>query len=410
MASADLRAELKCAVCLKIYTNPVMLKCGHNFCWDCISRVLDTQEESGDYVCPVCRKGSRSRPELHRNITLHNIVAHFLSAQPDQESGVFCTHCVDSPVLAVRSCLHCEVSMCNKHVRVHKKSPEHILCAPILSMERHTGHKVVSLNEACGKKELLRNVLKKLLTKREEMEERVQSLQEHRRKVEEAAGDTERVRHQKDLEKRVLEDISEAADLLLDVNTVFKYLHISDDKKTVSGSELYQYYPETPERFQYCPQVMSIQSFSSGRHYWEVKVGGSQNWIVGMCYPSIDRGELLLSEIGEDNKSWGLYRGNDHYWVAHNSDEIPLSANLSSNRVGIYLDYEAGRISFYDMCDPIRHIHTYTTTFTEPLHAVLGVWLYKDMWGGIMRCDNSTQSLVTSETGSGIGLLFNQCF
>ncbi|XP_073479394.1 E3 ubiquitin-protein ligase TRIM8-like isoform X1 [Aquarana catesbeiana] len=228
MASADLRAELKCSVCLNIYTDPVMLPCGHNFCRVCIDCVLGTQEGSGGFFCPVCRKRFRSRPALQRNITLHNIVEKVVSAQPDQEeSGVFCTHCedshcVDSPVPAIRSCLLCEVSLCDKHLRVHNKSPEHILCDPTLSMEsrkcsihkkilehyctgdktcicvycvtgEHKGHEMESLDEASEKKkETLRNVLQKLLTKREGMEERVQSLQEHRRKVEEeAAGDTE---------------------------------------------------------------------------------------------------------------------------------------------------------------------------------------------------------------------------
>ncbi|CAI9543187.1 unnamed protein product, partial [Staurois parvus] len=173
---------------------------------------------------------------------------------PGQEdSGVFCTYCVDSPVPAVRSCLLCEVSLCDKHLKVHKKSPEHILSDPTLSMESrkcsvhkkkileyyctedetcicvsccmiggHKGHEMMSLDGASEKKkETLRNVLQKLLTKREEMEERVQSLQEHRRKVEEEeAGDTERVtalfidlrRRLEDLEKRVLRDISGRAE------------------------------------------------------------------------------------------------------------------------------------------------------------------------------------------------------
>ncbi|XP_073479515.1 E3 ubiquitin-protein ligase TRIM39-like [Aquarana catesbeiana] len=509
MASGDLRAELECSVCLNIYTDPVMLRCGHNFCRVCIDLVLDTQGGSGDFFCPVCRKRFRSRPALQRNITLRNIAETFLSAQPDrEESGVFCTHCVDYPVPAVRSCLHCEVSLCDKHLRVHKKSPEHILCDPTLSMEsrkcsihkkipeyyctedetcicmfcvtgEHTGHKMKSLEEASEKKkETLRNILQKLLTKREETEERVQSLQEHRRKVEEeAAGDTERVtalfrdlrRRLEDLEKRVLRDISGraerisisirdleikkeelsrklrhieelcnvtdpltvlqesdtgdlcdtedgdnedrerhekllhdggdldmvgvlhtglsdiiteinvyfyiqgAANILLDGNTAHNYLQISDDRKTVSESDIDQNYPETPERFQYYPQVLSSQSFSSGRHYWEVDVGGSENWRVGMCYPSIERrGEE--SEIGWNKKSWGLVRSDDQYRVRHDSKGISLPTNLSSNRVRIYLDYEAGRISFYDLCDPIRHLHTFTTTFTEPLHAGLGVW------------------------------------
>ncbi|XP_073479346.1 E3 ubiquitin/ISG15 ligase TRIM25-like [Aquarana catesbeiana] len=253
MASANLRAELECSVCLNIYTDPVNLRCGHNFCRVCIDRVLDTQEGSGGYSCPECREKFQDRPVLHRNITLRNIVENFLSAQPDrEESGVFCTHCVDSPVPAVRSCLLCEVSLCDKHLRVHKKSPEHILCDSTLSMESrkcsvhkkileyyctedetcicvscrmiggHKGHKMESLDEASEKKkETLRNVLQNLLTKREETEERVQSLQEHRRKVEEeAAGDTERVtalfrdlrRRLEDLEKRILREISGRAE------------------------------------------------------------------------------------------------------------------------------------------------------------------------------------------------------
>ncbi|KAM5125233.1 LOW QUALITY PROTEIN: uncharacterized protein ACMZJ9_022357 [Mantella aurantiaca] len=514
MASADLRAELECSVCLNIYTDPVNLKCGHNFCRVCIDRVLDTQGGSGGYSCPECRQKFQDRPTLHRNITLRNIAGNFQSAEPCQEqSGVFCTYCVDSPVPAVRSCLLCEVSLCDKHLRVHKKSPEHILIDPTSSLEsrkcsvhkkileyycteddtcicvsccligEHKGHEMKSLDEASGKKkETLRNVLQKLVTTREETEERVRSLQEHRRKVEEeAAGDTERVtalfidlrRRLEVLEKRVLREISgraerdsisieemirdleikkdelsrkmrhieelcnmtdpltvlqesdtgdlcdsedgddedrerhdkllhdgggldvagilhtglsdiitevnvyfpiqEAADILLDVNTAHNYLHISDDRKTVSLSDINQNRPETPERFQDCYQVLSSRSFSSGRHYWEVDFGGSDDWIVGMCYPSIDR-RGVQSLIGCNKKSWGLFRCNNQYRMRHDRKEIRLPANISSNRVRIDLDYEAGRISFYDLCDPIRHLHTFTTTFTEPLHAGIWVW------------------------------------
>ncbi|KAM5125237.1 LOW QUALITY PROTEIN: uncharacterized protein ACMZJ9_022362 [Mantella aurantiaca] len=528
MASADLRAELECSVCLNIYTDPVMLKCGHNFCRVCIDRVLDTQGGSGGYSCPECREEFQDRPTLHRNITLRNIAGNFQSAEPCQEqSGVFCTYCVDSPVPAVRSCLHCEVSLCDKHLRVHKKSPEHILTDPTSSLEsrkcsvhkkileyyctedhtcicvactlagEHRGHQVQMLDEASGKKkETLRNVLQKLVTTREKTEERVRSLQEHRRKVEEeAAGDTKRVtalfidlrRRLEVLEKRVLREISGWAErdsmsivemirdleikkdelsrkmrhieelcnmtdpltvlqesdtgdlcdtedgddedrerhdkllhdgggldvagilhtglsdiitevnvyfpiqedtyILLDVNTAHNNLHLSEDRKTVSWSQIKQNRPETPERFQNWPQVLSSRSFSSGRHYWVVDVGGSDYWTVGMCYPSIDRrGDQ--SRIGCNKKSWGLYRNNNQYKVRHDSKEIPLPANISSNRVRIDLDYEAGRISFYDLCDPIRHLHTFTTTFTEPLHAGICVWR-----GHIKICGGSKSQL-----------------
>ncbi|XP_068094234.1 E3 ubiquitin-protein ligase TRIM39-like isoform X2 [Hyperolius riggenbachi] len=161
------------------------------------------------------------------------------------------------------------------------------------------------------------------------------------------------------------------ADILLDVNTANNMLHISDDRKTVS--RLYTCYnrPEPPERFLY-NQVLSSRSFSSGRHYWEVDVGGSEWWRVGMCYPSIDRGGDQ-SLIGSNNKSWGLCRWGNQYSVIHDRKVIRLPNGIPSDRVRIYLDYEARQISFYALCDPIRHLHTFTATFTEPLHAGLYV-------------------------------------
>ncbi|XP_073472011.1 E3 ubiquitin-protein ligase TRIM39-like [Aquarana catesbeiana] len=564
MASANLRKELECSICLNIYTDPVTLKCGHNFCRDCIGRALDTQEWFGGYSCPECREEFQKWPALRRNITLRNIVENFLSAQPDwEESGVFCTYCIHTPVAAVKSCLHCEASLCGNHLRVHSKSPEHVLCEPTTSLENrkcsihrellkyhctedstyicvscrldgeHQGHQVETLDEASEmKKKKLRNVLMKLMTEREETEKRVQSLQEFRWLVQGKADDkTKRVtalfrdlrRRLEDLERKVLSEISGQAervslsisiliqqleikkdklskkmgnieelcnmtdpltvlqesdtsdlcdtedgddedrerhdkllhdggdldmagishtlhtglsdimsgvniqictgtevyphsttkdkvhvntelsrkhpqpiptiqrsrhqaggpkigsvqqtsgvtDILLDVRTAGNTLRISDDRKTVSVTSD-QNRPETPERFHHYPQVISSQSFSSGRHYWEVAVGWADLWRVGMCYPSIDRrGEQSL--IGA-NKSWGLVRGGDMYLAIHDNNRIRLPGTVSSNRVSMDLDYEAGRISFYELCDPIRHLHTFTTTFTEPLHVGLCIW------------------------------------
>ncbi|XP_068122530.1 E3 ubiquitin-protein ligase TRIM8-like [Hyperolius riggenbachi] len=130
MASADLSEELECPVCLAIYTDPVTLRCGHNFCRVCIDRVLDLQKRSGGYSCPECREEYKERPGLQTNIALRNIAERFL-----KKVIVRCTYCVDSPVPAVMSCLHCDASLCDKHLRVHSKAPEHVLCAPTTSPE-----------------------------------------------------------------------------------------------------------------------------------------------------------------------------------------------------------------------------------------------------------------------------------
>ncbi|XP_068121048.1 E3 ubiquitin-protein ligase TRIM8-like [Hyperolius riggenbachi] len=255
MASAILSEELKCPVCLAIYTDPVSLRCGHNFCRVCIDRVLDSQEGSAGYSCPECREKYKERPALHRNIALRNIAERFLSTQPDEEvAGVHCTYCVDSPVPAVKSCLLCDASMCDKHLRVHSKAPKHVLCAPTTSPEtrkcsvhkeplqyyctedtsfvcvsctlagEHHGHQVETLQEASQKKkEKLRNDLQTLMAETEEAEKRVQSLEELRRKAQvKTDGETKRVttlfrdlrRRLEELEKRVLSDITWQEDVL----------------------------------------------------------------------------------------------------------------------------------------------------------------------------------------------------
>ncbi|KAG8550549.1 hypothetical protein GDO81_023950 [Engystomops pustulosus] len=162
------------------------------------------------------------------------------------------------------------------------------------------------------------------------------------------------------------------ADILLDVNTAHNNLHMSDDLKTATWTQEEQNRPETAERFQYY-QVMSSRRFTSGRHYWDVEGSRSGRWRVGMCYPSIDR-RGRQSCIGYNKKSWSLMGNNNKYSVIHDGKVIQLRDNISSDRVRICLDYEAGELSFYELCDPIRHLHTFTTTFTEPLHAALCVF------------------------------------
>ncbi|XP_069808210.1 E3 ubiquitin/ISG15 ligase TRIM25-like [Dendropsophus ebraccatus] len=514
MASAALRDELDCSICLITYTDPVMLRCGHNFCRLCIGRVLDTQDGAGVYSCPECREEYQERPALMRDIALRNLMENILLTPPTQtESGICCTYCVDSAVPAVISCLHCEASLCDKHLRAHSKSPEHVLSEPSTSLEKrkcsvhkkvleyyctedsaclcvycsageHRGHQVESLDEGSEKKKKkLRNVLQKLMTMREETEERVQNVEECRRKAQEkAAGEAERVttlftdirRRLDDLENKVLSEISrqekeeslslsaliqqleikkdelsrkmrhieelcnmadpltvlqepdsgdlcdpeegggdedtgghdrqphgvddldvavisdtfctlcniisgimsgifeDPADILLDVNTANNNLLISDDLKTATYKREEQNRPETAERFQIY-QVMSSRRFSSGRHYWDVEISRSGSLRVGMCYPSIGR-RGYRSYIGDNKKSWCLKMYNNRYSVRHNCVETQIPDNISSNRFRICLDYEAGQLSFYELCDPIRHLHTFTTTFTEPLHVALSLW------------------------------------
>ncbi|XP_041424156.1 E3 ubiquitin/ISG15 ligase TRIM25-like [Xenopus laevis] len=165
----------------------------------------------------------------------------------------------------------------------------------------------------------------------------------------------------------------EATDLLLDINTAHNHVSVSGDRKSASYSLTQLHYPQSPERFQVYTQTLSSRSFPSGRHYWEVEGSESGDWGVGVAYPSIER-RGGQSCIGHNNKSWCLWRWNNNkYTVRHDSKETKLPHIPSCRRIRISLDYEAGRLSFYELSEPIRHLHTFTATFTEPLHAAFWV-------------------------------------
>ncbi|OCT63117.1 E3 ubiquitin/ISG15 ligase TRIM25 [Xenopus laevis] len=160
-------------------------------------------------------------------------------------------------------------------------------------------------------------------------------------------------------------------DTILDINTAGNYMTLSDDLRAASWSKTNKYRPETPARF-WCAQVLSSRSFSSGRHYWKIETSNPGNWMVGMAYTSIKR-KGDESRMGYNDKSWVLTRGDKGYSIIHNAREVILPHTFSNEEIGIYLEFEGGRLSFFELSDPIRHLYTFTATFTEPLHIILSV-------------------------------------
>ncbi|KAG8451847.1 hypothetical protein GDO86_003875 [Hymenochirus boettgeri] len=221
MASSGLNDELSCSICLSIYRNPVMLPCGHNFCESCIASSLNCEQRSGSNSCPECRTNFKQRPVLQKNFKLRNIVEHYLSAQPKKEKAeVFCTYCVTSPVPAVKTCLHCEASLCSVHLGTHSRSEKHILIEPTASAgdkkclihnelleffcsqdssvlcmtctkdRKHKGHRIEPTREAFEKKKMcLNDFVKNINLRLNEKETHLLELQKQKKKVQGKASD-----------------------------------------------------------------------------------------------------------------------------------------------------------------------------------------------------------------------------
>nr|XP_046190126.1 LOW QUALITY PROTEIN: NACHT, LRR and PYD domains-containing protein 12-like [Oncorhynchus gorbuscha] len=158
-------------------------------------------------------------------------------------------------------------------------------------------------------------------------------------------------------------------DLTLDPNTVNRRLSLSEENRKVTCRREEQPYPDHPERFEDCGQGLCREGLT-GRCYWEVEWTGRRA-VIGVTYKGISRrGGVNDCCLGYNDKSWSLVCCDNSYYAWHNNKpttiEVPSS---SSHRVGVYLDWPAGTLSFYRASsDTLTHLITFNSTFTEPLY------------------------------------------
>ncbi|XP_033182643.1 NLR family CARD domain-containing protein 3-like [Anabas testudineus] len=160
-----------------------------------------------------------------------------------------------------------------------------------------------------------------------------------------------------------------ACELELDPNTAHRYLQLSDNNRKATRLKVQQPYPDHPDRFEYWCQVLCRNALT-GRCYWEVEWTGRV--LVSVSYRSIrKKGDIPDCWFGGNDKSWTLFHSEeDGYSVRHNNRFTAISSSSVSNKVSVYVDCPAGTLSFYRVSsDKLIHLHTFNTTFTEPLYA-----------------------------------------
>ncbi|KAL0190165.1 hypothetical protein M9458_012863, partial [Cirrhinus mrigala] len=155
-------------------------------------------------------------------------------------------------------------------------------------------------------------------------------------------------------------------DVILDPDTARPYLILSDDGKQVKCGDIKQKLPDKPERFDTCPCVLGKEGFSSGRFYFEVQVKGKTEWDLGVARKSINRkGDITLSP---SNGYWTVWLRNGNEYKACEDSSVSLSVRVKPQRVGVFVDYEEGLVSFYDV-ESSSYIYSYTDqSFTETLY------------------------------------------
>lgn len=162
------------------------------------------------------------------------------------------------------------------------------------------------------------------------------------------------------------------SDIALDTNSANSYLWFSDGRRGVTTRSDPQPYPDHPDRFTNWAQVL-CRAGMAGRCYWEVEWSGNGGVSIGICYKNMNRsGGGSDSKLGHNSKSWSLDCSNTVCSFQHNKQSVTIATPCSS-RIGVYLDFRGGTLSFYNVSETMGPIYKAKTTFTQPVYP--GFWV-----------------------------------
>ncbi|XP_066208415.1 butyrophilin subfamily 3 member A3-like [Saccopteryx leptura] len=160
------------------------------------------------------------------------------------------------------------------------------------------------------------------------------------------------------------------ADVFLDPDTAHPSLIVSQDQRSVQWTCNLQGLPDNNKRFVWHPCVLGCESFTSGRHFWEVEVGNRKEWCIGVCTENVDRKYYV--KMSPNNGFWAMSLIENKFLALMDCD-IELTVVNHPERVGVFLDYESGEVSFYNASDG-SHICTLPhTSFSGPLRPIFKI-------------------------------------
>ncbi|XP_074489704.1 E3 ubiquitin-protein ligase TRIM21-like [Sebastes fasciatus] len=418
--------QFLCSICLDVFTDPVTIPCGHNFCKTCITKHWDINVP---FQCPNCKKIFSTRPELQVNTFISEMAAQFRQSAQQKASSSSSEQQAAKPgevpcdVKANLGKIEAEIQQMIQKRRLKIQEMKHsvglskedadreiadgiqVLTALKESVERSQAELIDTIKEKQRKTEKqAEGFIKELEQEISELKKRstevvqlsraeyhlhlLQSFKflnaapptkdwtevsvcptSYEGSVLRAVNQLEETlsKQMKKLFEAELKRVQQSAmDVTLDPYTAHPELILSDDGKQVHDSNVKKNLPDNPERFDPCVTVLAKQSFSSGRFYYEVQVKGKTNWDLGVVRESINRKGII--PLSPQNGYWSICLRNENEYNVCTKPSVRLSLKSQPEKVGVFVDYEEGLVSFYDV-DAAALIYSFTgCCFTEKLY------------------------------------------
>uniref|UniRef100_A0A671U2V7 Uncharacterized protein n=1 Tax=Sparus aurata TaxID=8175 RepID=A0A671U2V7_SPAAU len=423
--------QFLCSICLDVFTDPVTIPCGHNFCKTCITQHWDINVP---YKCPNCKEVFNMRPKLQLIDPVENLEGR-MCTKHDKLLELFCK----TDQMCV--CMLCSISDHQGHsvvplkeeyegkkgelgktyTEIHQMIQKRQLKIEEMRLSVELSKKDADREIAAGvqvfsalkesversQAELIDTIKEKQRETEKQLEQEISELEKRSSEVEQLSQSEDHlhllfnlfqsfpslnasirppsyegtvVRAVNQLEETLSKQMKKllelkrvqqyAVDVTLDLYTAHPNLILSEDGKQVYDSDVKNKLQDDPERFDKCACVLAKQSFASGRFYYEVQVKEKIDWTLGVARESINRkGQIKLSP---QNGYWTIWLRNKNEYKACAVPSINLCLKCRPEKVGVFVDYEEGLVSFYDV-DSAALIYSFTgCCFTQKLYPFFG--------------------------------------
>ncbi|KAF7666647.1 hypothetical protein LDENG_00099770 [Lucifuga dentata] len=377
----SLREDLTCAICCDLFREPVMLACMHHFCKPCISRYW--RGVQGPVACPQCRK-MFSTKQLQTNYLVKAMVEKVRASTSDTYIKNLEKQLKDSlESLRLRK---------EDFITIIRRDKEKMDTIKRVGadLQARVQWEFRALQQFLQDEET--RVLEQLRREQEELleqfqrhleasKEAVKQLEEDMTVLQQASSisDNTVLTELPQLRPSVKVDSAPELDinafsnkymaplqyitwrkmfsslkpgpspLTFDVDTAHPSIFVSKSKTVAIECNSMISHTCHEKRFLQCVNILATQGFQAGRHYWEVAMGSKPKWDLGVASEGVDRHARI--KLSPENGYWTLRLRNGNEYSAGTQPWTRLQLGSSPQRIGVFLDCEERRVSFYNADD-----------------------------------------------------------